>query len=829
MEKSLKEYFVFRQLPRSGSIESDTSEKLVKSTKEIPTIVSPRNMASKKDFNSQERLIQSRSATDIASAVAAPKEDKPSRRLITSPPPIAPKPGKVTSPQNTLDQEWGDLERNLTDTRRSIDAKFYKSLANSQSPFFSRPSRVPGLLSPEESGDADDVLTSANIIGTTNTTTTLTTTTNATSGETKNMPLLFTRRGSDLQYPVVNERLNIKLSKDSIKFSRIGSPTNTSPGFVSPTSPTFKGFSRIISSENTKEIKSPIKSIHPPFLNHLNSNGSKKSQLTKESDSQRNQSQEKTRKVDNSMQKNMDQVKDTERGKDSENLSDSSMHSRTRSQEGFTSEKDSDSTKKGSIVKTKVRDAKEIINERIRHSPQINRRNNFTKSSSLDTVPKAIIKTGVSVAARKQLFGGESEPPRSSSPSRSPRVSIPASVPRKGSDPIPRIRRDQSQTASNDDGRASAPIFTSKQVHSSQLKYDDEPGKSLDNIVRLDASLCETFAKIESAFGFKPTTITNPGVTLREDKPRKKRKPKRRSRNFEPPSSDSSDEYIKTGRNSVRNSRSPFALEEFNRAPKSEAEESLEAAISDFQLSLKSMPRESSHSRQVSNDTTTYSSMKSSPDEPKVFPFSSISTNIHNHIYNDGNPPKVPERTSSPQILDDFRKLRLMKSESEGLSDRSHKSKIDNKRLCSEGHSLQKENNGIESPNSRANASLTSLRPWAPPLRKLDSSENILRNVKEAQSNGKPPNLDLAKDFSLSKEDVFIKEDRHEVARSDDQLSPLPDISNSSVNPGIHSLPNRGAKRRGTVNCDQMSKTNSGKENMSFTSVLIFVFFFLTL
>ena len=771
-------------------------------------------MASNKDFNSQERLIQSRSATDIASAIAAPKEDKPSRRLITSPPPVAPKPGKITSPQNTLDQEWGDLERNLTDARRSIDAKFYKSLANSQSPFFSRPSRVPGLLSPEESGDADDVLTCANIVGTTNTTTTVTTTTNATSGETKNMPLLFTRRGSDLQYPIVNERLNIKLSKDSIKFSKIGSPTSTSPGFVSPTSPTFKGFPRTVSSENTKEIKSPIKSIHPPFLNHLNSNDSKKSQLTMENDSQRNQTQEKTRKVDNSMHKNMDHVKDTERVKDSENLSDSSVHSRTRSQEGFTSEKDSDSTKKGSIVKTKVRDAKEIINERIRHSPQTNRRNNFAKSSSLDTVPKAIIKTGVSVAARKQLFGGENEPPRSSSP-RSPK-GLPASVPRKGSDPIPQIRKDPSQIASHDDGRASAPMFTSRQIHSSQLK-DDESGKSPDNIVKLDASLCETFAKIESAFGFKPTTITNPGVTLREDKPRKKRKQKRRSRNFEPPSSDSSDEYIKIGRNSVRNSRSPFELEEFNRAPKSEAEESLEAAISDFQLSLKSMPRETSHSRQVSNDTTTYSSIKSSPDEPKVFPFRSISTNIHNHIYNDGNPPKVPERTSSPQILDDFKKLRLMKSESEGLSDRSHKSKTDNKRLCSEGHSLQKENHRIESPNSRANASLTSLRPWVPPLRKLDSSENILKNVKEAQSNGKPPNLDLAKDFSLSKEDVFIKEDRHEVARSDDQLSPLPDISNSLVNPGIHSLPNRGAKRRGTVNSDQMSKANSGKENMSFT------------
>ena len=794
-------------------------------TKQIPTIVSPRNIASIKDFNSQERIIQSRSATDIASAVAAPKEGKSSRRLITSPPPIAPKPGKVTSPQNTLDQEWGDLERNLTDTRRSIDAKFYKSLANSQSPFFSRPSRVPGLLSPEESGDADDVLTCANIVGTTNTTTTVTTTTNATSGETKNMALLFTKCGNDLQYPIVNERLNIKLSKDSIKFSKIGSPTSTSPGFVSPTSPTFKGFPRLISSENTKEIKSPIKSIHPPFLNHLNSNDFKKSQLTKESDSQRNQAQEKTRTVDSSMHKNMDQVKDTDRGKDSENLSDSSMHSRTRSQEGFTSEKDSDSTKKGSIVKTKVRDAKEIINERIRHSPQMNRRNNFTKSSSLDTVPKAIIKTGVSVAARKQLFGGENEPPRSSSPSQPPKVNIPASVPRKGSDPISRIREDQSQIASHDDGRTSAPMFTSRQIHSSQLR-DDEPGKSPDNIVKLDASLCETFAKIESAFGFKPTTMTNPSVTLREDRPRKKRKQKRRSRNFEPPSSDSSDEYIKTGRNSVRNSRSPFALEEFNRAPKSEAEESLEAAISDFQLSLKSMPRENSHSRQVSNDTTTYSSMKSSPDEPKVFPFSSISTNIHNHIYNDGNPPKVPERTSSPQILDDFKKFRLMKSESEGLSDRSRKSKTDTKRLCSEGHSLQKENHGIESPNSRANASLTSLRPWAPPLRKLDSSENILKNVKEAQWNGKPPNLDLAKDFSLSKEDVFIKEDRHEVARSDDQLSPLPDISNSSVNPGMHSLPNRGAKRRGTVNSDQMSKTNSGKENMSSTAAL-FCFFFL--
>ena len=98
--------------------------------------------------------------------------------------------------------------------------------------------------------------------------------------------------------------------------------------------------------------------------------------------------------------------------------------------------------------------------------------------------------------------------------------------------------------------------------------------------------------------------------------------------------------------------------------------------------------------------------------------------------------------------------------------------------------------------------------------------------MKEAQWNGKPPNLDLAKDFSLSKEDVFIKEDRHEVARSDDQLSPLPDISNSSVNPGMHSLPNRGAKRRGTVNSDQMSKTNSGKENMSSTAAL-FCFFFL--
>ena len=93
---------------------------------------------------SQERLITSRSATELASVNQKVSPPHVPKQKVTSP-----------SPPVTFDVELGEIERALTDTRKSIDAKFFRSLANSSSPFF-RPGKPPGLTSPEEYENSDE-------------------------------------------------------------------------------------------------------------------------------------------------------------------------------------------------------------------------------------------------------------------------------------------------------------------------------------------------------------------------------------------------------------------------------------------------------------------------------------------------------------------------------------------------------------------------------------------------------------------------------------------------------------------------------------------------
>jgi len=214
-------------------------------------------------------------------------------------------------------------------------------------------------------------------------------------------------------------------------------------------------------------------------------------------------------------------------------------------------------------------------------------------------------------------------------------------------------------------------------------------------------------------------------------------------------------------------------------------------------MSLKRIP-DDKKAKIVSNSEATIGSYSSG--SPKCSKRSTL----------EDDPPKVPTRTSKPQILSDMKRLRnQMRTGSDSVNDyeSNGKSKIDSsKRPLSEGNIIT--NNRPESPLYRPSSCITSLRPWTPTQSKHDSSDSIRENVTKCTSStskgNKPAQLHLVKETEITDDIVTA------TTIIEDQLSPLPYFPITPTRGGIHSLPHRKNKKRSTtVTYDTMVRSSS--------------------
>ncbi|XP_065655092.1 uncharacterized protein LOC100209333 isoform X2 [Hydra vulgaris] len=217
---------------------------------------------------------------------------------------------------------------------------------------------------------------------------------------------------------------------------------------------------------------------------------------------------------------------------------------------------------------------------------------------------------------------------------------------------------------------------------------DGVKSKLIHNTTNHDSS-DETFSKIDVSFK-SPFSL--------DEKKKKRLLSKHRTRNCEPPESDSSED-IETKQRYIKSVKRPY--DEKN-VYKSEAEENFEAAISEFQKSFSSMQQVVAAKKY---DTINNSSI---------------------------NPPEIPLRMSQPITLVKHR-LSQLKDSSE-----NHQSDSKEKRSVSVPSKMRAE----------IKVSLTSLRPWTPPQPKLQPSNVIKDNIN--QKLGKEGLESYVKDKQLS-------------------------------------------------------------------------------
>ena len=567
----------------------------------------PPNLLTVTNSKSQERIIQSRSATELPS-VHKKESLSPLPNQKGAPDPPTPTVAAPMSPG--VEAELGEIERALTDTRKSIDAKFFRSLANS-SPFFPHSKTTHGLTSPEEENDKSDEIerpASSMELGTTSsdieresncvdmkvrsakyidiatsppkpppkTYQSITKRSNSLNGDLTMQPMFADLDNRDLKSPPIPPKPSDRIRQTS--------PNKFCTSDIVMTAIPFSSTADEggIYTVNTSKIIAPIPD---PIKNNLYVSTA----------------------VD-----------------DGGSNSDSSMYS-------FTSEKDS---VRGSLVRTKVRDATDIINERNQYKDSINGLKHSVKKCQSN--PSAI-----SHDENQKLVN------RSSASDL-----VPA---RGGGSPC---RMNILERASINTVQHAAKQKTGEQdmLSSKSTPLNDLSRTKNGTPVecrKYDESLNETFANLDAAFGYRrqngnslprPTTsntlprntaITNslPRVmTSKEDASEekvKRKKATRRRRNFEPPHSDSSDEVEAdlTKRRS-RNIRRSSNLEDTSsyKAAKSEAEESLEAALSDFRISLSDI-------HDSDKNTTSYTTMDNN-------------NTTHNTMYTQCTTPATPKHLS---------------------------------------------------------------------------------------------------------------------------------------------------------------------------------------
>ena len=537
-------------------------------------------------------------------------------------------PHKLVSGSLSIDQDLVDIETKLTDTRKSIDAKFYRSLANSPSPFF----RQKQDLEPSEDLLQEDVFHDV-------------------SEEVPEKPI----QKDVLACP--EKRLNRSSLEHAFENPRElpDREFSDNSGFAVVDIPFSLKLPPVINSEPETVLRRRWS------VNDNNQRFAAESCLT-------------------------------------ENAS-KSMSVETLS------EKDTVTL----LVKTKVRDASDIVTER-NHKEELNREIVATKSqqtakletsSFLDKQPLLD-----SRKPRVQLFFNDSKSEFRSAP-LSPKQSL---------------------------------IKAVDNAAKQKLVHNNANQRNL-----LDESLSETFSKIEATFSLKSLSP----FTL--DEKRKRRfSAKQRSRNFEPPESESSEDIdLDTKQRFSKSLKRPTSDEK--NVYKSEAEENFEAAISEFQKSFSSMQQEKSSKT------------------------GSLDRNISSQ-----NAPEIPIRMSQPISLVKHR-LRQFKDSSE-----SRPGGFKEKRSVSVPSKMRAE----------VKVSLTSLRPWTPPLTKLQPSSVIKDNVTQ----------------KLSKEcGVNFKE--KSIAESSDSITSSGTISVADSRlDGIHSLPCRRSKRLDSAT--YRAKARSGRHNL---------------
>lgn len=710
----------FRKESFSTSYTSDTSTEPTP-TKPIKTTAQPTNSYSR---SHQERLLTSRSASDICEVnhvSFASEINKP--------------PEKQFSPTGSFDHELGELERQLTDTRKSIDAKFYKSLANSSSPFF-RSAKPDSPLSPTKE---------------------------------KLFPLA-TQKPQDSENDAQHSGV-YRIRK-----------TNIYTGRSSDSQVSDKNYSSSEGTESTiKSTFEPLKfkdTSHVMLRNDSLQNAMEQPRKMEESSSvfitpSTPTKLQKLRKVDpitfeihakggQVMQlKQMDKEEKPPITRSSENvgnISDSSSgldKKKRSSHEGLISDSDVPN-RKGSLVKTKVRDASDIIHERSygRDSPVsrdfFNRKSQSIDHSSSNTNPEHA-KLGQRFSYQPQKITMTSTTAKDLEKTKTKAMHLsPKSSPRN---------------------TALVKALGSAARNKAMKENTPNQGQKIRSKIILDDSLTDTFAKLESAFAMKPSP--SPDTTAREEKRKRRHKHKRRSRNYEPPSSDSSYDDDSSPDTRRRGGGLRIQLkknddpETSSLTSKSEAEQSLEAAISDFHMSLSTMPDKKDDLKASKNSASIYSSSDQNESS---------------------EPPKIPIRSSRPPHAR-YSQTRETRSKSQDLSS--------NRRQLT-GLACTRSTDNVENNARRRSEAKISLRPWSPPLNKVEPSASILQNV--INSKPKPLVIQNKKEPQTTEEVVEVEE--HIVTETciEDQLSPLPGIPPRPLSRGTsrctNSLPGRSHKRR---------------------------------
>lgn len=758
---------------------------------------------------SQERLLTSRSASDVTeiSLQFSPSKSQPPKIGVTSP------SGNRDhiSPANSFDHELGELERQLTNTRKSIDAKFYKSIANSPSPFF-RPSKPPGLISPVENlsaSDQDTIFKDGNSMD---------------SGEdsgannniksVRNSAAHFNRISSD------SDKFSVKLSSNE----SVEKPVTTSKRTFEPvkrdqendtavlkpaathklTTSGNRSESLEISIESSKRSESTASTAYitpaspsktprqvlknaEPITFEIDAKGGMVKKLEKSSSDEK--------------------IIELKQGKDNEipgNLSDVAFD-RLKSSSRETLLSDNEPSRKGSLVYTKVRDAAEIINERSKgkdspvnlrrdlNSPVNSKRDNRSRRS-MDHSTESLSEH--SKLAQRYSHGSRLPPPSVQSLEeerslKSPKLSA---------------RDNIIKALGNSPRNGRKPTKSSPQSASNSLKDSQRGGKQG---VILDDSLTDTFARLDAAFAFKPSP--SPDANQKEEKRKRRRNHKRRSRNFEPPASDSDDDDSSPDsrrrgggiRIQLRKNDDP---ETASLNSKSEAEQSLEAAITDFHISLSSMPERKGLTHKRANSTPFYHQYSSDNNESS-------------------NPPKVVTRSS--RSSGGRNGGREQRSKSQDYSTYSKRPLSDYSGSSSKSFDRAANNDSASSSSlkrrSEAKISVTTLRPWSPPLRRVEPSANILQHVKERSSSqkarDKPKVLTVNTKAATNPSECEVIEYETQITTEtiavEDQLSPLPDVPPRPPSRGTsrytNSLPGRSNKRRRAAahKCSQESALRS--------------------
>ena len=273
----------------------------------------------------------------------------------------------------------------------------------------------------------------------------------------------------------------------------------------------------------------------------------------------------------------------------------------------------------GSIVQTRVRDIKEVINEKVQRSessehllrigsPQPSPREYRSSSVDLDSVSLQLS------ASREYIESGRD---------RVKKIKA-AAQGREPYSPHPGRRSKSQEDIRRAESRESLKHSGSKE----KLPYKETTLGSVITTVETyteDNSLKDTFEKIDAAFGFRSYGPSK-SAAAQDRKPRKKRVSKHRPKAQERHTSSSDgDESSTRGTPLVRRRGSSKARDSKDRPSstgsisrnKSEAEESLEASIREFHTTLSSLPqnekRQSSSDKASSNDTLSGSRRPVSP------------------------------------------------------------------------------------------------------------------------------------------------------------------------------------------------------------------------